>query len=135
MSIDFNTFVKRIRSRKQDLSTDEKTEEKGRARKFVRKWGNVNSNKSDGAKRKYDVPEGKIPSSPGYILCKIKPEDVRKYLIRWRGIYNDKKGRSGLMNSRGTPEKNLGMAVMPRRRHHRSHQGRKEKLRKIITDE
>ena len=24
-------------------------------------------------------------------MYKIKPEDVRKYLIRWRGIYNDKK--------------------------------------------
>ena len=57
----------------------------------MRKGGNVNSNKSDGAKRKYDVPEGKIPSIPGYILYKIKPEDVRKYRIRWRVIYNDKK--------------------------------------------
>ena len=91
MSIDFNTFVKRIRSRKQDLSTSKKTEEKGRARRFVRKGGNVNSNKSNGTKRKYYVPEGKIPSIPGYILYKIKPEYVRKDLIRWRGIYNDKK--------------------------------------------
>ena len=57
----------------------------------MRKGGNVNSNKSDGAKRKNDVPEGKIPSIPGYILYKIKPDDVRKDLIRWRGIYNDKK--------------------------------------------
>ena len=80
-SIDFDTCVKRIRSREQDLSTDEKTEEKGRARRFVRKGGNVNSNKSDGAKRKYDVPEGNIPSTPEYILYKIKPEDVRKDLI------------------------------------------------------
>ena len=39
------------------------------------------------------------------------------------------------MNSIGTPETNLGMTVMPRRRHHRSHQGREEKLRKITTDE
>ena len=30
-SIDFDTCVKRIRSREQDLPTDEKTEEKGRA--------------------------------------------------------------------------------------------------------
>ena len=57
----------------------------------MRKGGNVNSNKSDGAKRRYNVPEGKILSIPGYILYKIKPEDVRKDLIRWRGIYNDKK--------------------------------------------
>ena len=57
----------------------------------MRKGGNVNSNKSDGAKRKYGVPEGNIPSILGYILYKIKPEDVRKYLIRWKGIYNDKK--------------------------------------------
>ena len=90
-SIDFDTCVKRIRSREQDVSTDEKTEEKGNAQRFVRKGGNVNSNKSDGAKRKYYVPEGKIPSIPGYILYKIKPEDVRKYPFRWRGIYNDKK--------------------------------------------
>ena len=60
-SINFNTCVKRIRSRKQDLSTDNKTEENGRSQRFLRKGGNVNSNKSDGAKRKYDVPEGKIP--------------------------------------------------------------------------
>ena len=57
----------------------------------MRKGGNLNSNKSDGAKRKYDVPEGKIPSIPGYILYKIKPDDVRKDLIRWRVIYNDEK--------------------------------------------
>ena len=57
----------------------------------MRKGRNVNSNKSDGAKRKYNVPEGKIPSIPGYILHKIKPEDVRKDLIRWRGINNDEK--------------------------------------------
>ena len=80
-SIDFDTCVKRIRPRKQDISTDEKTEEKGRVQRFARKGGNVNSNKSDGAKRKYDVPEGKIPSITGYILYKIKPEDVRKDLI------------------------------------------------------
>ena len=48
--------------------------------------GNVNSNKSDCAKRKYDIPEGKNPSIPGYILYKIKPDDIRKDLIRWRGI-------------------------------------------------
>ena len=86
MSIDFDTCVKMIRSREQDLSTDEKTEEKGRAGRFLRKGGNFNSNKSDGAKRKYDVPEGKIPSILGYILYKIRPDDVRKDLIRWRGI-------------------------------------------------
>ena len=57
----------------------------------MRKGGNVNSKKSDGAKIKYDVPEGKIPSIPGYILYKIKPDDVRKDLIRWRGLYNDEK--------------------------------------------
>ena len=57
----------------------------------MRKGGNVNSKKSNGAKRNYDVPEGNIPSIPGYILYKIKPEDVRKDLIQWKGIYNDKK--------------------------------------------
>ena len=45
-----------------------------------------------------------------------------------------KKGQSGLMNSRGTPETNMGMTVMPRRRHHMSHQGQEEKLRKTTTD-
>ena len=59
--------------------------------KIITKGGNFNSNKSDGAKRKYDVPEVNIASIPGYILYKIKPEDVRKYHIQWRGIYNDKK--------------------------------------------
>ena len=81
MSIGLDTCIKRIISREQDLSKDKKTEEKGRAQKFVIKGGNVNSNKSDGAKRKYDIPEGKIPSILGYILYKIKPEDVRKGLI------------------------------------------------------
>ena len=57
----------------------------------MRKGGDVNSNKSDGNKRKYDVPEGKIPSILGYILYKINTEYVRKDLIRWRGIYNNKK--------------------------------------------
>ena len=90
-SIDFEACVKRIRSREPDLSTDDKTEEKGCARRFVREGGNVNSNKSDSAKRKYNVPEGKISPILGYILYKIKPEDVRKDLIRWRGFYNDKK--------------------------------------------
>ena len=65
-------------------SMDEKTEEKGRAQRFVRKGGNVNSNKSDGAKRKCDVPEGKIPSIPGYILYKINPKYARKDLFQWR---------------------------------------------------
>ena len=60
-SIDFDTCVKRIRSREQDLSIDEKTEEEGRSRRFLRKGRNVNPKKSDGVKRKYDVPEGKIP--------------------------------------------------------------------------
>ena len=82
---------KRFRSREQDLSTGNKTEEKGRAQRFVRKGGNVNSNQINGTKRKCGVTEGKIPSILGYILYKIKPEDVRKDLIRWRGIYNDKK--------------------------------------------
>ena len=57
----------------------------------MRKGGNFNSNKRDDAKRKYDVPEGNIPSILGYILYKINPADVTKYLIQWRGIYNDKK--------------------------------------------
>ena len=57
----------------------------------MKKRVNFNSNKRDSAKRKYDVPEVKIPSIPVYILYKIKPDDVRKYLIQWRGIYNDKK--------------------------------------------
>ena len=57
----------------------------------MRKGGNVNPNKSDGAKRKYNIPEEKIPLIPGYILYKINPDDVRKDLIRLRGIYNDKK--------------------------------------------
>ena len=34
-SIDLDTCVKRIRSREQDVSTDEKTEEKGNAQRFV----------------------------------------------------------------------------------------------------
>ena len=33
-SIDFDTYIKRIRSRKQDLSTDKKIEEKGRAQRL-----------------------------------------------------------------------------------------------------
>ena len=90
-SIDFDAYVKRIRSREQDISTDEKLEENGRARRFVKKEGNVNPNKNDGAKRKYDLPDGKIPSIPGYILSKINTDDVRTDLIRWRGICNDKK--------------------------------------------
>ena len=49
-SVDFDTCVKKIRSREQDLSLYKKTEEKGRARRFVRKGMNVNYNKSDGAK-------------------------------------------------------------------------------------
>ena len=32
--------------------------------------------------------DNKIPSIPGYILYKIKPENVEKDLIRWRVIYN-----------------------------------------------
>ena len=62
------------------ISTDEKTEEIGTCPKICEKRGKVKSNKSDGAKRKCDVPEGKIPSILGYILYKIKPEDVRKIL-------------------------------------------------------
>ena len=48
-------------------------------------------NKNKGAKIKSDLPDGKILSTPGYILFKINPDNVRKDLIRWRGIYNDKK--------------------------------------------
>ena len=60
-------------------------------RRFTKKGGNHNSNKREGGKKQYDLPEGNIPSIPGFILYKIKPEDVRKDLIRWRGIYNDER--------------------------------------------
>ena len=40
-SIDFDTCVKRIRSREQDLPTDKKTEEKACAQRFVRKGGGM----------------------------------------------------------------------------------------------
>ena len=46
-SIDFDACVKRIRSRKQDLSTDERTEEKGRARRFLKTGRSVNSKKNE----------------------------------------------------------------------------------------
>ena len=88
-SIDFGACVKRIRSREQYLSTDEKLEENGHAQRFVKKGGNVSPNKNDGAKRKYNLPDGKIPSIPVYILYKIKPDNFRKDLIQWRGIYNN----------------------------------------------
>ena len=65
MFINFDTSVKRIRSHEQDLPTDEKTKEKGRARRFVRKGGNVNSNKSGGAKKKVRRTGRKDPINPG----------------------------------------------------------------------
>ena len=82
MSIDFDTCVKRIRSCEQNLSKDERLEKKGHARRLVKKGGNVNPNKNDGAKRKSDFPDVKILSIPRYILYKIKPDNFRKDLIR-----------------------------------------------------
>jgi hypothetical protein len=40
---------------------------------------------------KKEGSSGMIPSIPSYILYKIKPENVKKDLIRWRGIYNSEK--------------------------------------------
>ena len=101
----------------------------------MRKGGNVNSNKSDGAKRKYDVLEGKIPPIPGYILYKIKPEEVRKDFIQWRGIYNDKKRTIRIdnlqRNSRHESENDSGAETEALQVSQRP----KKKLRKIITDE
>ena len=90
-SINFDTCVKRIRSREQDLSTEKKQEEKGCARRFVKKGGNFSPNKNDGGRRRSDLPDGKILMVHGFILYKINPDNIRKDLIRWQGIFNNEK--------------------------------------------
>jgi hypothetical protein len=74
----FHQCVLRIRTREQDL-LKEGTDSLKKARQFK---------KTEEPESKGEGTSGKIPSIPGYILYKIKPEKVKKDLIRWRGIYN-----------------------------------------------
>ena len=133
-SIDFDTCVKRIRSREKDLSTDKKTKEKGRAQRFVRKGGNVNSKRTTAPKESTTYQKERSHQSRDISCIRSSLKMPEKILSDGGEFTTTKKGRSGLMNSRGTPETNMGTTAMPRRRHHRSHQGQEEKLRKTTTD-
>ena len=64
-SINFDTCVKRIRSRKQDMSTDEKTEEKGRAQIFVRKGEKFQFQQDRQFQKKVRRTGRKYPINPG----------------------------------------------------------------------
>jgi hypothetical protein len=74
----FHECVLRIRIREQDL-LKEGNDSLKKARRFK---------KSEESESKSESNNGKIPSIPGHILYKIKPENIKKDLIRWRGIYN-----------------------------------------------
>jgi hypothetical protein len=75
----FNDCVKRIRQREQDLQINA-GESLKKARRFKKEDSKPNAtNKSS---------EGKIPSIPNHILYKVKPKNVQRDLVRWRGIWN-----------------------------------------------
>ncbi len=75
----FNDCVKRIRQREQDLQINA-GESLKKARRFKQ---NITKPK---ATDKYS--EGKIPSIPNHILYKVKPKNVQRDLVCWRGIWN-----------------------------------------------
>jgi hypothetical protein len=75
----FHDCVKKIRSREQDLLKDG-ADSLLKARRFKSK--EESDAKSKGTSTQM------IPSIPGFILHKVKPENIKKDLIRWRGIYN-----------------------------------------------
>jgi hypothetical protein len=78
--INFHGCIQRVQNCKQDLLKVEGDTLK-KARRFK---------KTDelGSEPKKEGSSGTIPSIPSYILYKIKQENVKKDLIRWRGIYN-----------------------------------------------
>ena len=90
----FDQCVQRIWTREQEVGKEVEGSTK-KARRFK-------SNKSESKSKqgKYSGDEQTIPSIPGYILYNIKPDNVRKDLIRWRVIYNSE-GRIGIYNLEG----------------------------------
>jgi hypothetical protein len=80
LTIDFHGCFQHIRNSKQDL-LKVKGETLKKARRFKK------HEESDTKPRK-EESSGTIPSIPSYILYKIKPKNVKKDLIPWRGIYN-----------------------------------------------
>ena len=78
----FDQCVQRIRTREQELGKEVEGTLKNKARRFK----STNDSETNSVSGPSD--DNKIPSIPGYILYKIKPENVKKDLIRWRGIYN-----------------------------------------------
>jgi hypothetical protein len=74
----FDQCVQGIRTREQDL-----TKEVDGTLKKARRFKNDSDTKSEGTSS-----GAQIPSIPGFILYKIKPENVRSDLMKWRGIFN-----------------------------------------------
>jgi hypothetical protein len=75
----FDDCVRRIRQREQDLQIDA-----GESLKKARRL-----NRDDPKPKATDKSsEGKIPSIPNHILYKVKPKNVQRDLVRWRGIWN-----------------------------------------------
>jgi hypothetical protein len=83
LTIDFHGCFQRVRNRKQDL-----LKAKGEALKKARRF---KKNEESDSEPKKEGSSATIPSIPSYILYKIKPENVKKDLIWWRGIYNSEK--------------------------------------------
>jgi hypothetical protein len=77
----FEDCVTPIRTREQAISQSSTEEAKGKARR-------VPTDITDSSFSKPNESITKIPSIPNSILYAIKDEDVRRNLIRWRGIYN-----------------------------------------------
>jgi hypothetical protein len=74
----FEQCVNRIRQREQELELSNGTPaKKAKARR----------NKFD----KSPSSSGDIPSIPASILYKLEPENMRKALIKWRGVWNSEK--------------------------------------------
>jgi hypothetical protein len=71
--------VRRVWQREQDLRIDA-----GESLKKARRF------KQDDTKPKATEKssEGKIPSIPSHILYKVKPKNVQRDLVLWRGIWN-----------------------------------------------
>ena len=80
----FQDAVLRIRTREQELLKSQ-WDSASKARRAT----STGSGKSSSSQNKSStVSEKQIPSIPDWILRSIKPDNVRRYLIRWRGVWN-----------------------------------------------
>jgi hypothetical protein len=84
----FQDTVLRIRTREQELLKSQRDA----TSKARRATSSGSGTKSTSANKSSTVSEKQIPSIPNWILRSIKPDNVRRDIIRWRGVWNLEEG-------------------------------------------